>query len=298
MRSERPRLLLVHAHPDDETITTGATMARYAAAGAVVALVTCTRGEQGEVIPPELAHLVADRDDVLGEYREGELAAAMTALGVADHRFLGLPSGRRYRDSGMTFDPAGAVVLPDDIRPDAFALADVEEAAGHLAVVIEELRPHVVVGYDPGGGYGHPDHIQAHRVTVQAVELAAQRTWSVPKMYWVVTPETVAQQHVLALAEPGNPFLPRPADGPAASMVMPDDTVTTVVDGSAFVTAKAAALRAHATQLLVDEPYFALSNRIGQLIAPVEYFRLIHGEPGAAGRRDAQGRETDLFAGL
>src|SRR5882757_4472262 len=93
------RLLLVHAHPDDESINNGVTMAKYAAEGALVTLVTCTRGEEGEVIPPELAHLAPDRDDVLGAYRVDELATAMAALGVTDHRFLGAPG--RYRDSGM-----------------------------------------------------------------------------------------------------------------------------------------------------------------------------------------------------
>ncbi|MFZ0159722.1 MAG: N-acetyl-1-D-myo-inositol-2-amino-2-deoxy-alpha-D-glucopyranoside deacetylase [Kineosporiaceae bacterium] len=252
------RLLLVHAHPDDESITTGATMALYAASGAQVVLVTCTRGEQGEVIPSELAHLAADRDDTLGAHREYELAAAMAALGVRDHRFLGVTVGRRYRDSGMTFDAAGAVVMPDDARPDAFARADVDRAAGYLAEVIADVRPQVVVTYDPTGGYGHPDHVQTHRVTMRALALAgAERPgWTVPKVYWVVDP---------------------------------DDAPTAAVDGTAFLDAKAAALRAHVTQIVVDEPYFALSNEISQLIEPVEYFRRVGGPSGP---------ETDLFAGL
>ena len=117
------RLLLVHAHPDDESIGTGATMAKYAAEGARVTLVTCTLGELGEIIPPELAALAPERDDQLGGYRIGELNAACQALGVTDHRFLGGPG--RWRDSGMIGTPGN-----DD--PRAFWQADVR-GGGHRA---------------------------------------------------------------------------------------------------------------------------------------------------------------------
>ena len=170
------RLLLVHAHPDDETINHGATMARYAAEGAQVTLVTCTRGEQGEVIPAELAHLTGD---ALGTYRVGELAGAMAVLGVLDHRFLGDPQtpgrpagevlaagGQVFRDSGMAYDHDGGVVPSLDPPPGAFALVETEVAAEQLAAVILRERPQVVIGYEPGGGYGHPDHVQAHLVTM------------------------------------------------------------------------------------------------------------------------------------
>src|SRR5918996_3798759 len=163
------RLLLVHAHPDDESINSGATMARYAAEGAHVTLVTCTLGEEGEVIPPELAHLAADHDDALGEYRIGELAAACEALGVTDHRFLGGPG--RWRDSGM-------MGTPSNERPDCFWQADLDEAVRELVAVVREVRPQVVVTYDSNGGYGHPDHIQAHRVTVAAVDAAADPAYA------------------------------------------------------------------------------------------------------------------------
>ncbi len=300
------RLLLVHAHPDDESIATGATMARYAAQGAQVTLVTCTRGEQGEVIPPALARLAADQDDTLGTYREGELAAAMAALGVKDHRFLDAGTPRHYRDSGMDIDALGAVVLPDDARPEAFALAPVETAAADLAALLVELRPHVLVTYDPGGGYGHPDHVQAHRVSMRAVTLAAESPggWAVPKIYWMVVPETVVRDQAVRLAGSDNPYLPAP-EGPPPSMVVPDDVVTTAVDGTDFLAAKAAALRAHATQVMVQPPYYALSNEIGQVIAPVEYFRLVAGAAAASSAASPSAalsapppRETDLFAGL
>ena len=148
------RLLLVHAHPDDESIGTGATIARYAAEGAQVTLVTCTLGELGEVIPPELAHL-ATGGDRLGEHRITELAAACAALGIGDQRFLGGPG--RWRDSGM-------MGLPSNDDPDCFWQADLATAAAELAEVILEVRPQVLVTYDANGFYGHPDHIQAHRV--------------------------------------------------------------------------------------------------------------------------------------
>ena len=285
-RSQR-RLMLVHAHPDDESITTGATMAHYAAAGAQVCLVTCTRGEQGEVIPPQLAHL---HGAALGRHREGELAEAMLALGVSDHRWLGAASGVRFIDSGMALDGAGGVVLPEDVAPDAFAVADVERAAGLLAAVIDDVRPQVVVTYDPSGGYGHPDHVQAHRVTMRAVELA---DWPVARVFWIVVPASVAAAERARLAEPGNPFAPWP-DAAPSPVVVADEEVSAAVDGHAVLARKAAALRAHATQVSVHEPYFALSNDLGQLIAPVEYYRLAGGtHPRPDGEPLA-----DLFAGL
>jgi N-acetyl-1-D-myo-inositol-2-amino-2-deoxy-alpha-D-glucopyranoside deacetylase len=322
------RMLLVHAHPDDETITNGATMARYAADGAHVTLVTCTRGEEGEIIPAELAHLASDCDDTLGDHRVGELADAMAALGVHDHRFLdrcGTDGGRdeRYRDSGMVWGPDGVAVPVPDTRPGAFALADLDEAAGRLADVIREVRPQVLATYDPGGGYGHPDHVQAHRVAMRAVELAAADGaggriatgaahasgtdavrevagvpgWDVPKVYWVAVPEGLMRTILAKLAEEGgNPFEGLSADGPLPSMFAPDDLVTTAVDGSDYVEAKAAAMRAHATQINVEGPFFALSNGVGQPLAGTEFYRLVKGTPG--GPLDAEGRETDLFAAL
>src|SRR4051794_37580329 len=157
------RLLLVHAHPDDEAIGTGATMAKYAAENALVTLVTCTLGEEGEVLVPELEHLAADRDDTLGQHRIDELATACEALGVEDHRFLGGPG--RWRDSGM-------MGLETNNRPNCFWQADLDEATLELVRVVREVRPQVVITYDENGNYGHPDHIQAHRVTVRAFDAA------------------------------------------------------------------------------------------------------------------------------
>ncbi|MFO7165189.1 MAG: N-acetyl-1-D-myo-inositol-2-amino-2-deoxy-alpha-D-glucopyranoside deacetylase, partial [Mycolicibacterium hassiacum] len=148
---ETPRLLFVHAHPDDETLTTGATIAHYAARGAQVRVVTCTLGEEGEVIGDEWALLAVDHADQLGGYRIAELTAALRALGADGPHYLG--GAGRWRDSGMAGTPAR--------RQQRFVDADDREVIGALVAVIRELRPHVVVTYDPGGGYGHPDHIQA-----------------------------------------------------------------------------------------------------------------------------------------
>ena len=157
------RLLLVHAHPDDETINNGATMAKYVAQGAHITLVTCTRGEEGEVLVPELAHLASSQTDQLGTHREGEIADAMRELGVTDHRFLGAPE-KRWRDSGM-------MDTEPNKRPDVFWQADLDEAAMELVKIILEIKPQVLITYDEFGGYGHPDHIQAHRVAMRAAEL-------------------------------------------------------------------------------------------------------------------------------
>ncbi|MEU5378018.1 N-acetyl-1-D-myo-inositol-2-amino-2-deoxy-alpha-D-glucopyranoside deacetylase [Streptomyces sp. NPDC005968] len=298
------RLLLVHAHPDDESINNGATMARYAAEGAHVTLVTCTLGEEGEVVPPSLARLASDRDDALGPHRAGELAAAMAELGVTDHRFLG--GSGRYRDSGMM----GA---PQNHRPTAFWAADRDEAAGHLVAVVREVRPQVLVTYDPNGGYGHPDHIQAHRVAMRAAELAADpgfgpdlgAPWDIARIYWNRVPRPVAEAAFARLGEAldKTPFAKAGTveDIPG---VVDEAVVTTEIDGAAFAAAKAAAMRAHATQIEVAEPWFALSNALAQPLFTTEYYELARGErretvlPSAGNRRSAGARETDLFQGV
>ena len=152
-------LLLVHAHPDDETIGTGTTMSKYVDEGARVTLVTCTLGEEGEIVVEDLADFAAARQDRLGELRIDELAAACELLGVQDHRFLG--SAGRWRDSGMMGEPTND-------RPNCFWQADMDEAVGELVRVIRETKPQVVVTYDDNGGYGHPDHIQDRRRALAA----------------------------------------------------------------------------------------------------------------------------------
>jgi N-acetyl-1-D-myo-inositol-2-amino-2-deoxy-alpha-D-glucopyranoside deacetylase len=291
------RLLLVHAHPDDETITSGVTMARSVAEGAAVTLLTCTLGEEGEVLVPELEQLAADQADQLGGYRISELRAAMAALGVTDIRFLGGPG--RWRDSGMMGTPANE-------HPRAFWQADLDEAVAQAVAVVREVRPQVVVTYDENGGYGHPDHIQAHRVAMGAVDAAADlgyrpelgRPWQVAKVYWSAVPRSVLQAGIDALAAHGDRTLfEGVTDAAEIPFAVPDELVTAAIDGRAWHAAKTDAMRAHATQITVDGPFFALSNNLGQEVLGIEYFRLVRGERGPGGQAPS-GWEDDLFAGL
>jgi N-acetyl-1-D-myo-inositol-2-amino-2-deoxy-alpha-D-glucopyranoside deacetylase len=291
------RLLLVHAHPDDETIVSGATMAKYVADGAQVTLLTCTLGEEGEVLVPELAQLAADQADQLGGYRIGELAAAMRLLGVTDHRFLG--GAGRFRDSGMMGTPAND--KPRAFWRAAHDPAVFDEAVGHAVAVIREVRPQVVVTYDDNGDYGHPDHIMAHRVATAAVERAADpaygegEAWQVAKLYWTATPKSMLRAGFEALAEQAESFF-GVADVDELPFGVDDSVVTTCVDATGFGAAKMDAIAAHHTQITVDGPFFALSNHLGREVMAVEHFRLVHGALGA--ERDENGWETDLFAGL
>lgn len=277
-------MLLVHAHPDDETINNGSTMAMYAALGADLTLVTCTRGEEGEVLIPELAHLAADKSDALGEHRVIELANAMTALGVSDHRFLG-GSAIQYRDSGM-------MGTEPNNRPDVFWRADLDTAASELALIIDEVKPHILITYDEIGGYGHPDHIQAHRVAMSGAE---KSSWDIPKIYWNVMPKSVIQEGIDAMKKIGSDFMgaENAEDLPFAK---DDSFVHAMVDGNEYVERKLDAMRAHGTQIAIDGPFFALSNNLGLQVWGYEYYTLVKGEK--AGPVDAHGRESDLFAGI
>ncbi len=289
------RLLLVHAHPDDETIGTGATMALHASRGDLVTLVTCTLGEEGEVLVPELEHLASHREDGLGQHRIDELAVAMEALRVTDHRFLGGPG--RWRDSGM-------MGTPQNDRPDCFWQADLDEATRALVAVVREVRPQVVVTYDSNGGYGHPDHVQAHRVTVAAFDAAADpgfapelgEPWQAAKLYWTAVPKSVLQQGIDLLKEAGDTGFSGVDSADDLPFGIPDEQVTTEVDARDQLGAKIAAMRAHRTQISVDGPFFALSNNVGQQAFGVEHFVLARGERGSGS--GPLGREDDLFGGL
>ena len=286
--SPQQRLLLVHAHPDDETITCGATMARYAASGASVTLVTCTLGEEGEVLLPELSHLAAGETDQLGSHRLGELDEAMRVLGVSDYRLLG--GAGTYRDSGMMGTPAND-------RPHCFWRADLLQAASYLVAIIREVRPQVLITYDDFGGYGHPDHIQAHRVAMYGMVLAEAQTfrpdlgepWSVPKVYWTAFPKSAIRAGIERLRELGETTGMAQMDPDDIPFAVADDLVTTAIDGSAFAGQKIAAMKAHATQITMESGFFALSDAM----FGTEYFRLVRGRAGGRG-----GPETDLFAGL
>lgn len=296
------RLLCVHAHPDDETIQQGATLAKYAAEGVAVTLVTCTAGEMGEILVPAHEHRAADRDDTLGEHRREELAAAMAALGVTDHRFLG--GFGRYRDSGMKWHEDGHAIPADETHANAFWFADLGDAANDLVQVIREVRPQVLVTYDEFGGYGHPDHIQAHRVSTYAVALAAIPTyrkdlgpaWDVPKVYWTAMSESRLRAGLRALRDSGDlTFEGLDPDGKLPFMAVTDEDLGAAIDGTRYLEQKMDAMRAHATQINLEEGFFALSNNLGNEVMAIEFYCLVKGRPGPVG---ANGLEDDLFAGV
>ncbi|OZM84349.1 N-acetyl-1-D-myo-inositol-2-amino-2-deoxy-alpha-D-glucopyranoside deacetylase [Pseudonocardia sp. MH-G8] len=266
-------MLLVHAHPDDETLATGGTIARYAAEpDTEVTLVTCTLGEQGEVIPPELAELAPERGDQLGGYRIGELAAACSALGVRDHRFLGGPG--RWRDSGMALAGHGVrAATPEHLHPRAFAAPEAFDAqVDALVAVLAQVRPQVVVTYAADGGYGHPDHVRAHDITAAAVRRVPAR------LFCTVVGRAGLDAGLARLAEaPGLPFrMPGPDELPS----VPDGGITTRIDVGAHRHARLRALRAHATQVAVWEgagvgeglTAFAVSNMVAQPFLDVEEY--------------------------
>lgn len=273
------RLLLVHAHPDDETLATGGTIARYAAEpDTAVTLVTCTLGEQGEVIPGELAELASDRADQLGGYRAGELAAACAALGVRDHRYLG--GIGRWRDSGMALAGHGVrAAAPDRLHPRAFAQPGAfAEQVEQLVAVMDEVRPQVVVTYAADGGYGHPDHVRAHQITAAALRRVPAR------MFCTVVGRSTLDTGLARLAgRDGLPFrMPGPDDLPS----LPDETIGVRVDVAGQREARIAALHAHATQVSVwsdgEVTAWAVSNFVAQPLVDVEEFVPADGAAGMA----------------
>jgi N-acetyl-1-D-myo-inositol-2-amino-2-deoxy-alpha-D-glucopyranoside deacetylase len=281
------RLLLVHAHPDDETINNGVTMAKYAAEGVQVTLVTCTRGEEGEVLVESLANLASSRDDKLGEHREIELKTAMGYLGIKDFRFLGSPN-KKWRDSGM-------IGTAQNERKDVFWQADLTEAAQELVKIILEIKPQVLITYDEFGGYGHPDHIKAHQVAMLAAELASNQGWKISKIYWNTMPKSVIQMGIDKMKEVGSSFFGADSveDLPFAK---PDELVTSVIKAPDYVEKKLEAMKAHETQISIDGPFFALSNNLGLSVWADEYYTLVKGEKSKP--FDESGREIDLFAGV
>ncbi len=295
-------LLLVHAHPDDESIGQGATMARYVAEGIGVTLVTCTGGEMGEILVPELEHMAADKDDTLADERKIELDNAMKALGVTDYRFLG--GFKRYRDSGMQWHADGHAVPADVVHANAFWNADLTEAASYLVETIREVRPQVTVTYDEFGGYGHPDHIQAHRVATYAAALAAVPSYrpdlgaahDIAKIYWGAMSAERVREGLRDLRDAGDTvtFEGMDPDNLPAFMVE-DDVLSARLEADDYVDAKMEALKAHRTQISVDGPFFALANNKGNEVWGTEFYRIAKGELGPTG---SDGLETDLFAGL
>ncbi len=251
VRRAAERVLFVHAHPDDESIVTGGTIATLVERGAAVAVLTCTRGELGEVIPPELQHL-AGRPDELGRHREGELSRALAILGVTEHRYLGELGARweglaprRYLDSGMQWGDDG----PEPLEPldrDSLCAAELPEVVGDIAATIAEFKPDVVVSYDAFGGYGHPDHIRAHQATARAA-----RVMNVPFYAIEASGEETVSEETAGASEPG----------------------IVQVDAGTLVDRKRAAMAEHRSQLVVMGDRFELSDGVDRPITAVERFR-------------------------
>ena len=214
----------------------------------------------------------------------------MKELGISDYRFLGDGNGDgdvKFRDSGMM----GTEV---NNRSDVFWKADVETAAKLLVDVIYEVKPHLLITYDEIGGYGHPDHIQTHRVAMRAAELATLK-WQIPKIYWNAVPKSLIAQGIEEMKKSGSNFFGAESvdDLPFAK---DDALVTAAIDGTEYVDRKMAAMKAHETQIALDGPFFALSNNLGLQIWGKEFYSLVKGDTAAP--FDNDGRETDLFSGL
>ena len=293
--SSSRRLLLVHAHPDDETISTGGAIAKYAAEGAQVHVVTCTLGEDGEIIPPELSQLGQEYGDQLGGYRAGELQRACAVLGVTEQHYLG--GIGRWRDSGM----AGSRTTS---HPRALISGAFDEQVAQLLDLFERLRPQVVVTYDSFGGYGHPDHIRAYQITMAA----ASSFPSVVRVFHSIRTVSTLEGGLESLRKASTlPFtMPELEDLAAVPDSMAD---TTLVLGEHRDT-QIEALRQHATQISVwtekNNPAgedlhesqengtllasFALSDGLAQPIPDHEDYALAYGP--------ANGVEFDLFGGL
>jgi N-acetyl-1-D-myo-inositol-2-amino-2-deoxy-alpha-D-glucopyranoside deacetylase len=295
------RLMLVHAHPDDETIGNGVTMAKYAAEGAGVTLVTCTLGEEGEVLVPELEHLGAEHEDALGPTRLAELEKAMAALGITD--FVRLGGDYRYRDSGMAYDEQRRAVARDVLRPGTFWTADLLEATNELVPLIRDRRPHVLVTYDENGAYGHPDHVQAHRVAMYGYLLAGipsyrpdlGEPWSVPRVLWNTMSRARMREAVARLRAAGDTESFSDWGLELDATASPEDEgIAAEITGEEHVPAKLAAMRAHATQITEDGPFFAGTEVLGYSMWSAEHYRFVAGTPFPA----ADGPADDLFAGL
>lgn len=249
-----------HAHPDDESIATGGTLARAAADGHRVVLVFGTRGECGEVADGFLGE-----GEQLGDRREQEVAASADALGVDRVEFLG------YRDSGMIDEPTND-------EPDCFWQADLDEAADKLAAILRDEAADVLTVYDSHGGYGHPDHIQVHRVGHRAAELAG-----VAHVY----ESTMNRDHlrrVMEAAASEYPDFDAPDFDDETEFGSPESVITTTVDVTGWMGAKRASMAAHASQIPADSFFLTLPDDAFAMVFGNEWF--IRTSPPAPGTDD------------
>ena len=284
--TERLTIMAVHAHPDDECISTGGSLARYSSEGLRTILVTATRGEEGEIVAPDM-----DPDAVrpkLGDVRVGELQCACLSLGIDEFHLLG------YRDSGMAGTPANE-------HPDCFAQADLHEAIGRLVGLMRGLRPNVLVCYNEKGGYGHPDHIQVNRVTVAAFHAAGDASqypyigpapWQPQKLYYTAHPRSYILMRYEMLRSMGEKTpLDRPDFDPN-KVGTPDETITTRVEIGSYLDRKLDALRCHRSQVAPDWWFFRMSrDELHEKFSREFFTRIVSHVP-------VNGSEHDLFAGL
>jgi mycothiol conjugate amidase Mca len=278
--------MAVHAHPDDEVIAAGGVMARYAAEGVKTILVTATRGEEGEIHDPALD--TPEERHRLAEVRTEELARAADILGIAQRHFLG------YRDSGMAGTPANA-------NPHNFHNASPDEATSRLVRLIRRTRPHVLITYDETGGYGHPDHIAAHRITHAAFDAAGNpriypaqglRPWQPQKLYHAVFPRSGVRRFAEMMRERGLPMPFEDSETDFESLGVPDEQITARVDVRSYVLQKQAAMRAHRTQIPPEFPLLTVSGELAEEALGFESFVL------ARSLVPVPAMEDDLFARL
>lgn len=280
-------LMAVHAHPDDEAFATGGILTKYAAEGVHTVLVTCTGGEEGEIVDPELN--TPEIRDRLGDVRAAELRLAAQELNVESLEFLG------YRDSGM----AGT---PSNNHPGCFNMADIDEATGRLVRLVRRYKPDVLVSYDPSGTYGHPDHIKAHLITVRAFDDSgnaeaypdAGPVWQPKKLYYCGISTTQIERWRALAAEAGLdiPWLNRPLREGEPRRGLPGEEITTIVNVAEYLPRKIAALRPHRTQIRSDFFYFSVPEEVLRKAFFDEQFIR------ARSLVDAPLPEDDLFAGL
>lgn len=290
------RLLLVHAHPDDESSQSAATIATLRAAGDQVTLVTCTLGERGEILVPDWHHY---SEQELGEHRIAELQSALGILGLTDHLFLG--GVGRYHDTGMDRDENGAVVPPAVMPDNAFWTADLLEAADHLVEVIRSRRPQVVSTYNPFGGYGHPDHVQANRVTMYAVMLASAPShrpdlgepWTVDRVLWGVH-NTMQWKAAYPIAREQLPELFGGEERDPSTFGPPEEHIAAVVPIGEHFDATRAALGAHASQVNLDDPFWRFHAMVNQMEGAGEAYVFVSGTPFPP----SETPHDDIFAGL
>lgn len=282
------RIVFVHAHPDDECLTTGGTLARYADEGAHVCLVTCTDGQLGEVAEvPELGPPDEIRER-LAEVRREELGEACRRLGEIDLRLLG------YHDSGMA-------ETPGNDAPEAFVNQPLDDPAGRIATILRELRPQVLVTYNEYGFYGHPDHIRAHEAALRALELAADPEHApedgephrVAKLYYTAVPISRLLRAREVFGSDDDEQEERFTQEEVERIGTPDEEVTTAIDVTALVDRKFAALEAHRTQYGTTEGWLKIPTELRAEAMGVEhYVRVRSSVPGSAGT------EEDLFEGV